>query len=243
VIPGVSKADKILLWTGGIWGHFDGQVLIKAMKRLEASHPDVKLVFFGTQHPNPNIPEMKESVDTRKLSSELGLSGKTVFFNDGWVPYGERINYLLESDVAINTHKPSIEPEFSHRTRVLDHFLAGLPTIATEGDYLSDDVIKALSLGIVVPPDNDSALAEAILKILKSAEHQKIKQNINSVRKDFDWSETMRPLIDFLNENPTKLALLDFAAKVSPPSRPVKIAKKVLPVPVKKALIRILRMK
>lgn len=243
VIHGIGKSDKVLLWTGGIWGHFDGQVLIRAMSQLKDKRPDIKLLFFGTQHPNPNVPEMKESLDTRKLATELGLINKTVFFNDGWVKYPERINYLLEADVAVNTHKSSIETEFSHRTRILDHLLAGLPTISTEGDYLSDAVIGPKGLGIVVPPNDEAALEEAIVKILEPGKLNDIKKALASERKAFDWENTMSHLKQFLSGDIDKLPLLNTAPKLRTVSKTRRLVKKVLPVPIKKAIIRTLRMK
>lgn len=241
VIPGISRSDKVLLWTGGIWNHFDGKVLIKAMKRLESKRPDIKLVFFGTQHPNPSIPEMKESLDTRALAKELGLNGKTVFFLDGWVKYPERVNYLLEADVAVNTHKDSIETEFSHRTRVLDHLLAQLPTISTAGDYLSDSVIGPLELGIVVPPNNEEALEQAVIDILQPKKLNEIKANIAKARDNFDWNATLKELKAVLMSNPAKLAVLKSAHNLRRPNPGLRLARKVVPVPVKKVIVRFMR--
>lgn len=243
VIPGIEKGDKVLLWTGGIWNHFDGQVLIRAMGKLKDKRPDIKLLFFGTQHPNPSIPEMKESLDTRKLAAELGLLNKTVFFNDGWVKYSERINYLLEADVAVNTHKFSIETEFSHRTRVLDHLLALLPTISTQGDYLSDAVIGPKGLGIVVPPNDEVALEEAIVSILEPERLNDIQKAIAKERKSFDWEHTMSHLEQFLLGDINKLSLLNTAPRLQTVSKTRRAVKKILPVPIKKAIIRTLRMK
>jgi len=243
VIPGVDKKDKVLLWTGGIWGHFDGKILIRAMKRLENKHPHIKLVFFGTKHPNPNVSEMKESLDTRRLSQELGLTNKTVFFNDGWVKYPDRINYLLEADIAVSTHKSSIETEFAHRTRILDHLLAELPTIATVGDYFSDEVIGPKQLGVVVPPNDETALKDAILRVLEPKTYSAAKKNLKDARQDFDWLHTLKPLIDYLRQEPVKMARLQTAPPLKTRSRPMRLARKITPVPVKKAIIRTLRMR
>jgi len=242
-IPGISKKDKVLLWTGGIWNHFDGQTLIRAMKQLEAKRPDIKLLFFGTQHPNPNIPEMKESLDTRKLSQELGLTGKSVFFNDGWVKYSDRVNYLLEADAAVSIHKASIETEFSHRTRILDHLLAGLPTVATKGDYFSDDVIKPLQVGLVVPAGDELALSKALSQILEPKLHALTINNIKSARSDFDWLQTMKPLVNFLLESPKKMERLGASPKLKTRSQPMSLARRITPTPVKKAIIRTLKMR
>lgn len=241
VIKGIAKDDKVMVWTGGIWGWYDGQILMRAMKHIAKSDPHIKLVFFGTQHPNPDVPEMQESFDTRKLAASLGILDKNVFFLDGWVAYHDRINYLVEADVAINTHKPSIETEFSHRTRVLDHFLAGLPTIGTTGDYLSDDVIRPKKLGIVVPPNDETTLVKAIQGIFDDEMYSTICKNIAAERANLDWSKTLQPLQDFLISNPDRLERLPTAKILKINNPVVKRLKRYTPVFVKKVIIRAIR--
>ena len=241
VMDGINKDDKILLWTGGIWNWFDAQSLIKAMKKLENTYPNVKLVFFGTKHPNPDVPEMQESVNAFSLAKELGILDKNVFLKDGWVAYPDRINYLMEADVAINTTKHSIESEFSHRTRVLDHLLAKLPTISTAGDYLSDEVISNYNLGVAVSPHNEQAIADAIVSVLDAKNHKKMVENIDRVRNEFDWEQTLKPLADAIDSNMAKLPYVDFIQPThpTPKGRVASFAKKILPRSVKKAILRV----
>ena len=241
VLPGVDADSKILLWTGGIWGWYDGQVLVKAMKRLEIKRPDIKLVFFGTKHPNPSIPEMQESLKTRTLADKNGLIGKSIFFQDGWVPYPERINYLSEADVAVNTHKASIETEFSHRTRVLDHILAGLPTIGTAGDYLSDEVVAPKDIGLVVPDNDARALEQAIIAALEPKNYAQMKQNIMSIRSEYDWQATLQPLVAALQAAMPKLNRLPAKDVQLSSNRALRFAKKATPLFAKKIIIRALK--
>ena len=44
-----------------------------------------------------------------ELAKELGLYERFVFFNFAWVPYAERANYLLESDLGISSHLDTLE--------------------------------------------------------------------------------------------------------------------------------------
>jgi glycosyltransferase involved in cell wall biosynthesis len=243
VVPGIKKTDKVLLWTGGIWGHFDGAVAIRAMDKLKDSRPEIKLFFLGVHHPNPNVPEMRESRETRKLADSLGLTGRNVFFNEGWVEYQDRINYLLEADAAISTHKVSIESEFSHRTRILDHLWAGLPTISTEGDYFSDQVIKPRELGVVIPPDSVDSLVNAIMSVLDPKLNALIRKNIVSVRAAYSWSSTLHVLQQFLKEKPQKLQVLEKSQRLKTGRGPLKIVRKLIPGPVKRILIRVLRLR
>lgn len=244
VLKGIDDTTKILLWTGGIWNWFDAQVLVRAMKKLEKERPDIALVFFGSKHPNPNIPAMRESTETHQLAKELGLLGKTVFMNEGWVPYEQRINYLLEADVAVNTTLDTFENEFSHRTRVVDHILAGLPTVATKGDYLSDTAIELKQLGITVPAGDADAVAQAIKDILEKENYELFKKNIVEVRPDYDWHSTLKPLVDYLAKDTQKLAYLPpkkIRSSSVKNSLVRRAARRFVPTKLKQMIIRTLR--
>ncbi|MEX0748992.1 MAG: glycosyltransferase [Candidatus Saccharimonadales bacterium] len=194
---GLKKSDFVLLWTGGIWDWFDAQIIIRAMSKL--SDNSIKLVFLGTKHPNPIYKEeMNESTLARKLASELGLTDKTVFFLDGWIPYEERGNYLLDADVAIYSDKESPETRLAHRTRVLDHFWSLLPTICPRGDFLSEK-IEQKELGIVVDERSEEAFVQAIIKLHSdTAFYTKIVNNIKQERQHFTWESTLSQLVDHL---------------------------------------------
>ena len=165
-IPGIADDDKVIIWGGGIYNWFDPCTLIRAVDRLRDRVPDVRLFFMGTKHPNPDVPEMRvavEAVRTRRRAR--ACSTRYVFFNDGWVPYDERQNYLLDADIGVSTHFHHVETAFSFRTRVLDYFWADLPVVTTEGDALAA-VITERGLGLAVPPEDPEALADALHRLL-----------------------------------------------------------------------------
>lgn len=222
---GLKKDDFVMLWTGGIWDWFDAAVVIEAVKCL--NNPKVKLVFMGTKHPNSEIVEMSESKSARSLSDKLGLTDNSVFFLDDWVPYEERAAYLKDADVAIYADKDSVETRFSHRTRVLDHIWAGLPTICSQGDYLSE-VLNEKGMGIVVGERTSEAFAEAIVKAMKDPKLlNKIRANIARYQKSFTWEEQSKDLLAFIKNcelsNVTVQSISD-----SKPARPTPRHKKAV---------------
>ena len=94
----------------------------------------MRLVFLGMRHPNPLIPEMRMAVAARRLADELGLTGTHVIFNEEWVAYDERQNFLLDADIGVSTHLHHVETDYSFRTRILDYLWASLPIVSTTGD-------------------------------------------------------------------------------------------------------------
>ena len=198
--PNIKPSDKVVLWSGGIWDWLDPLSLIRAVALLVPQHPEIKLFFMGTRHPNPVVRGMSMPEDAKKLSEEVDLLDKNIFFGD-WTPYQERGRYLAESDLAVISHPDHIETHFSFRTRVLDCIWAGLPIISTRGDTLAE-WIASNRIGLVIPPNDVTAMADAILKLLNSKGKPSINQSFEELRKQLQWDIVAEPLIQFCL-NPT----------------------------------------
>jgi glycosyltransferase involved in cell wall biosynthesis len=197
VVPGIGTGDVVVIWGGGLYNWFDPQTLVKAVNQIKESRDDVRLVFLGTGHPNPSSPTMATAAATRTLADELGLTGKYVFFNEGWVPYDERGSYLLEADIAVSTHLDQVETEFSFRTRILDYLWAGLPIVATDGDVFAP-VITGRGLGRVVPPGDVAALAAALLELADdTALRADCARASAATAAEYTWHRAIAPLVDF----------------------------------------------
>ncbi len=197
VVQGIGADDKVILWGGGIYNWFDPITLLHAVDRLRQRRPDVRLFFLGLKHPNPDVPEMRMAVAARALSDALGLTDKHVFFNEGWVAYEDRQNYLLEADIGVSTHLDHVETAFSFRTRILDYLWARLPIVATGGDTFAG-VIESKGLGITVPPGDVEALEEALFRLLDDEPFAAgCRQRLAEVVPDHAWSRVLAPLVEF----------------------------------------------
>jgi len=197
VVPGISETDTVVLWGGGIYNWFDPLTLIRSVHALSQRHPDLRLFFLGVKHPNPNVPEMEVSLKARELAIDLGLLDTVVFFNDGWVPYQERANFLLDADIGVSTHFDHLETSFSFRTRILDYLWASLPIVSTAGDTFAT-IIADNGLGRVVPPEDTVALEQALEDLLYvSGAREEAKQNVVRYAQDLKWSAMLTPLIEF----------------------------------------------
>jgi len=131
-----------------------------------------------------------------RLSKELGLCNKYIFFND-WVAYGKRGNYLLEADVGVSLHLDYIETTFSFRTRVLDYIWARLPVIVTRGDDMSE-LVERYGLGKVVDYQDVEGLSDGLLEMLDQPHLKKAyAPGLEEVRGRLTWSQVVAPLIEF----------------------------------------------
>lgn len=197
VVPGIGADDKVIIWGGGIYDWFDPLTLIEAVGQLAASRPDLRLYFMGTNHPSADVPEMSMVARARHLSDRLGLTDRVVFFNDGWIDYARRADYLLDAAVGVSTHSVHLETALSFRTRMLDYLWAGLPIVATEGDAFAD-LIAQRGLGAVVPERDVEALVTALdACVYDAAVNARCRANVIKLRPEFEWSAALAPLVEF----------------------------------------------
>jgi GT2 family glycosyltransferase/glycosyltransferase involved in cell wall biosynthesis len=200
VLPGIEADDKLLLWSGGLYNWFDPKTLIRAVAKVAETRNNVKLFFQGTKHPHPGVPEMRIVAESRELARELGVLESAVFFNDSWVDFHDRQNYLMEADAGVSTHHSHIETTFSFRTRILDYLWAELPMVVTEGDHFAE-LVAAEKLGVVVPAEDVDQLAKALDRVLFDAEFvAEAKANIRRVRERYYWDVVLAPLVNFVAE-------------------------------------------
>jgi glycosyltransferase involved in cell wall biosynthesis len=191
----VDPDDRIILWFSGIYPWFDAYTLIEAMPAVLEQVPTAKLVIMGGRHPRAHAPD-GEFLRTKKRAEQLKLTDSSVIFMD-WQPYEDRANWYLESDLAVTTHKQSLETELSHRTRVIDFLWGGLPVITSTGDAVGE-MLEARGCGLTVPPGDSRGLAEKIISVL---DDQNKREEMCRLAKltagELTWKAVIRPLAEF----------------------------------------------
>jgi glycosyltransferase involved in cell wall biosynthesis len=197
VWPGIDPDDRVLLWAGGVWRWLDALTPIRAVQRLRADGMPVHLVFLGIGRPALKPGDVPTSgAEAVRFARELGLEGRCVHFNPGWIPYEERGGYLVEADVGVCAHNDHLEARFSFRTRVLDHFWAGLPSVVSAGDSIGD-LVERRGLGRSIAPGDDQAFAAALAELLDDDRHAAVARRVREFAPSLRWSECARPLVRF----------------------------------------------
>jgi glycosyltransferase involved in cell wall biosynthesis len=212
--PGIGADERVLLWAGGVWRWLDALTPIRAVERLRAEGLPVHLVFLGTGRPAVDPADVPTTAEQAiAFARDRGLEGKCVHFNRGWVPYSERDAYLLESDLGVCAHHDHLEARYSFRTRVLDHFWAGLPSVVSGGDAIGD-LVELRGLGRAVAPGDDEAFAAACGQLLDDrGAHAAAVDRVHEIAASLRWSEVARPLVQFCVEQRSR-----------PPRRPPRLA-------------------
>jgi glycosyltransferase involved in cell wall biosynthesis len=199
-LPGVADSDLVVLWGGGIYEWLDPLTVVDAVEILRTRVPNVRLVFLGMRHPHPDVPEMEVARRTRAVARERGLEGLYVHFIEGWVPYADRADWLLDADVAVSAHRDHVESAYAFRTRILDCLWARLPVVATEGDTFGD-LIERHGLGRTVPPGDPARMAAALEDLLLNHQaREAARAALETLSPRFTWPAVLAPLREFCSD-------------------------------------------
>jgi GT2 family glycosyltransferase len=172
-LPQIPENAPVVLWGGGLWDWLDPLTLLYAWPVIQEQAPQARLVFLGTRHPNPDVPQHAAAIQAIELAARQGSLDKTVFFLD-WLPYEDFESVLAEAAVGVSLHPVHLETHFSIRKRVIDYLWARLPVVTTEGDIASEWV-RQFGFGLNVPPHDPEAVAAAVVQALSQPRGTGIK--------------------------------------------------------------------
>jgi len=201
--PAFTEQSRIVLWGGGIWDWLDPLSLIQAWPQVVQQHPQARLVLLGTRHPNPLVPPHKMAARAIALAKELGEKDRSIFFYE-WLAYEDREALLCEADIGVTLHPLHAETRYSIRTRILDYFWAGLPTLVSDGDVTSEWV-RQHQLGRVVPPKDVNAVAQALNELL-SQPKSTWAPAFARLAEVFAWPQVAAPLRRYCLSGPSALS-------------------------------------
>ncbi len=195
VWPTIQPNDRLVLWGGGLWPWLDALTAIRAVAKVRQTRPEVKLIFPGARHPNPDMAGMPTQLPAaHALAAELNLLDQGVFFGD-WVPYADWDSVLLESDVALSLHYDTLETRLAFRSRLFESIRAGLPSIVTTGDATSE-IVEHYQLGIVVDYADIDGVAAALHQLLDEPPATRAEQ-FAVARRQLTWERMAAPLIRY----------------------------------------------
>jgi glycosyltransferase involved in cell wall biosynthesis len=184
---GLGADDVVLLWGGGVYDWLDPVTVVRAVNRLEGPH----LVFMASGHPNPGQPA------SQALAAARREAGERVHFNQGWVPYDRRADWLLDADVGVTAHADHVEARFAFRTRVLDYLWAGRPVACTGGDALAEEVQRR-DLGAVLAPGDVDGWTRALRELAADpARRAAAGERSAGFARELRWERAAAPLLAF----------------------------------------------
>jgi glycosyltransferase involved in cell wall biosynthesis len=196
-VPGIGPDDDVVVWGGGVYDWFDPETVIRAVGRLAADRPRLRLLFLGTRHPAQGGVGAGAVARARTLAEELGLLDGVVHFHHDWVPYAERDRWLASAVVGVSAHHEHLETEFSFRTRLVDYLWCGLPVVTTGGDELGE-LIGARGAGRPVAAGDVDGFAAALAGLLDDPDRRRTAgAAARELAGTLTWDAVAAPLVAF----------------------------------------------
>ncbi len=202
--PGAARA-RLGLPAGAAVALFFGFVrpykglahLIDALPAALARVPDLHVVIAG---------EFWEPVEGyRRRAAALGVAER-VRFDDRYVPNEEVGAYFAAADVLV---MPYVEATQSAVAGLAVEF--GVPMIATRVGGLPE-MVREGETGLIVPPGDPAALAEALARILEDADlRAELRQGVAAARERFGWGRLV-DLVESLARAPAVAGGIEIGA-------------------------------
>jgi GT2 family glycosyltransferase len=198
--PSINEQSVVMLWAGGTWDWFDPLSVVDAFAELSPQFPHARLFFMGLELEGRGVAPMSMTGRLQQRLHDLGLLETGQVVVGPWVPYDDRGDVLADADIGIVAAKGLAESRLAFRTRVLDHFWAGLPTLTTDGDVLAETVASE-GAGLAVPPGDQVALREAMRKLLESETlRQSCSQAALRLADRYRWDDVVSPIVDLIHD-------------------------------------------
>ena len=174
---GLQPEVPVLLFFGLVREYKGLRHLLAAMPAIRSELADVRLLIAG------------EFWEDKRLYLErvaqLGI-GTSVTVIDRYIPNEELPTYFAAADVAVLP--------YDHVTQSAVAQLAfgfNLPVITTHVGGLAE-IISDGHTGLLVPPGDPAALAQAVIRYFREGCRERMAQAIEQARPQFDWRNLVR---------------------------------------------------
>ena len=173
---GLSPNKKVLLFFGFVRPYKGLKYLVHAMPQIRERLGDVTLLivgeFSGAEDKKCYIDQIKE------LNLTLGTS---VIIKDGYTPDREVEKYFAACDMVVLPYESAtqsgiVQIAYGFRKPVIVTDVGGLP-----------DVVSHNRTGYVVPPQDKTALAAAVIKYFAENKEKEFSKNIADEAYRFSW--------------------------------------------------------
>jgi glycosyltransferase involved in cell wall biosynthesis len=188
------EADTPLIAMVGMFAPWKGQhVFLRAVQQVSVRIPEVRFVLVGDEIYTTNGHGSYRD-ELLRLSRELGVESRVLFAG-----YRDDMPAVMAS-IQLLVHA-SVQPEPFGRV-LIEAMAAGTPVIATRGGGVTE-IVSDGETGKLVPPNDPSALAEAMVQLIEDAD-RRVMMGQNG-RRHVEQSFSLRRHVDAIASVYTKV--------------------------------------
>lgn len=177
-----TKAEKLLLFFGFVREYKGLDILLRAMPEILKDDPNLKLVIAGEFY--------QDRAKYHQLISSLGIE-HAVIVHDRYLSGDEVGAYFAACDVVVLPYRSATQSGIIQVAYALD-----VPVITTNVGGLAE-VVKDGVTGYLVPPENPTAVAEAVRKFYRHGGKSAFSENVSRESKRFSWEALVQTITGF----------------------------------------------
>jgi glycosyltransferase involved in cell wall biosynthesis len=142
---------------------FDPARLASTFARIAAVRADVRFLVVGRGLHG-------EEAAFERAVHERGIADRVV--SVGWVAAADLPRYLTDADVALQLLDDNLLTRTKGQAKLLELLVAGVPVVADAVGQANDYVLDGMT-GILVPPGDERAMAQAALALLADPDRRR----------------------------------------------------------------------
>lgn len=146
--------EPIILFVGNFFHWHDVATLLQAFARSLHDCPQARLILVG---------DGERRAEMMERAATLGLDRAVKF--TGIVPYLEVPRYMAAADIAVVPYPPMQQEMWLSPLKLFEYMSSGVAVVASAIGQIID-VIQDGENGLLVPPGDVPAMAEALIKTL-----------------------------------------------------------------------------
>ncbi|MDN3554968.1 glycosyltransferase family 4 protein [Halomonas maura] len=179
---GLSEPWPIVVYQGGLQ---PGRGLPRLVEAA-ASVPNAYFVFIGGG---------RQERELHQLTERLGLVERVRFIPT--VALSELPSYTASADIGVQPIENTCLNHFTtDSNKLFEYVIAGLPVVASQLPEISK-VVRQHELGLLVPPGDTAALAEAIQRLVEDPEQRAhYRDQAAKAAQSLNWEAQEQGLVD-----------------------------------------------
>jgi len=177
----LAEANKVVCFVGNFYPWQGLEDIIEALPSILKNVPEAMLLVVGDQPPHSENNLKQKLLDMIK---GLHLESKVIFTDS--VPYQDVPVYINAADVCVIAQRP-MRAGFSP-LKLFEYMACGKPVVASDIAGVRE-IVEESQGGILIPPENEEKLAEALIDLLV---HEELMREMGEngrrcVNEEYTW--------------------------------------------------------
>ncbi|MCY3595053.1 MAG: glycosyltransferase [Bacteroidetes bacterium] len=166
----------VILFFGFVRRYKGLHILLDSMQQVRVALPDIRLIVAGEFY--------EDEASYRDKVESLGLSGQVRFVNE-YIPKDKVADYFAAANVVV---QPYLSATQSGVAQVAYQF--DVPVITTDVGGLAE-VVPHEESGLIVPPNDPSALAKAIVRYFVEGMQDDLVEGVRRHKQSLGWDRLL----------------------------------------------------